>query len=232
MSQRRALCFVDDSKPEVDRIRKYLDDRFDIGAGPGIEAALQDLQERTGRKKPDIFLIDMYAWEGSAGEEAEEKLARARARYLRAEAEFYKTLAELGQTDSRGFRNLHMARNRYRVCRVPVAFFTRKGTLDKVAKAFEEAPECTVLKKPDPEGTEILSSQVDTKPGELNKLYDEAFARRRDNLADDIGRIIRRFSWRSRYGDLLLGVFLGVTASVLTDGAIWAIRTLFCLAWH
>jgi hypothetical protein len=81
-----AICFVDDDPREISRFRKHLSGRFDIGAGSSIVDALDDLRNTTHRK-PDVFLLDMYRFEGPTTSEVEEhKLREARAEVLQAEA--------------------------------------------------------------------------------------------------------------------------------------------------
>lgn len=215
-----AVCFVDDDLSEIERFRKYLGDRFTVGAGQSIGDALADLKSR-GRKKPDVFLLDMYGPEGPYDNTAEISLKEARAEYLQAEAHFHKILAQLGQTTRRGYRNVDDLRRKYPRFRIPVAFFTRKGTLANAVEAFENDPECPVLKKPDPSPDELLTAKP--KGEELAKLYDRAFHARKGQIADDIERVISRFSWRAKYGDLVVGIALGVLASLAAQGIVWLV---------
>jgi hypothetical protein len=210
------VCIVDDDSKEVERAKRYLQgSNFFVGAGQSVEAAIQDLQRQGGPKRPHVFLVDMYGPEERSDPTADQKLAESRAKYLKEEARFYSNLDSIGQTTKRGFRNVGLVRSKYKLCRIPVAFFTRKGTLDNVLDAYEQFPECPVLKKPDPGPNRILSASQNLTGNELDQLYDEAFEEAKSRIAEDIELVVQRFSWRSRYGDLLIGVLLGVVASLL-----------------
>ena len=59
MARTKVVCFVDDDPEETRCVREFLGDRFVIGAGQSIPAALEDLRNK-GVNKPDLFLLDMY----------------------------------------------------------------------------------------------------------------------------------------------------------------------------
>jgi hypothetical protein len=104
MSRKKyAICLIDDSHAEIRRFRRAFAERFIIGAGTSIDAALEDLRSRR-IKSPDIFLVDLYhATAMPEVGDPEASLNRARAKLLRAELEFENTLNELRQNANAGF---------------------------------------------------------------------------------------------------------------------------------
>ena len=203
--KKKAICLIDDDPDEINRFRANLAPRFIVGAGTSIASALEDLQAN-GREKPDLFLLDMYHPESQPSiSNPQIRLNRARAKLLRAEAEFYRTLADLRQTAEGGFRNLRDVRSLYRLPRVPVAFFTRKGTLDNAVRAYEDEIPCPVIKKPDPGFQEAAEAQDEGLPA----LYDKAFSEDIERVVAEIERVIRRSNFWVRHRDLLIGTAIG-----------------------
>jgi CheY-like chemotaxis protein len=146
-----AVCFVDDDPDEVRRFRLLLGGRFLVGAGTSLPAALADLRGQ-GRERPDVFALDLYFPRGESNTDEERaELARAWAGFLEAKAELAAVLARLRQSPEGG---LALAR---RVAAefpgVPVAFFTRKGTLEDAIEALD-AGAASIVKKPDPDTLE------------------------------------------------------------------------------
>jgi CheY-like chemotaxis protein len=146
-----SVCFVDDDPEELRRFRQLLGRRFVVGGGTSLEAALADLRSQ-GLERPDVFALDLYFAEGAPSTEAERaELARAWARFLEAKEELGATLARLRQSPTGG---LALARRVGReVPGVPVAFFTRKGTLEDALEGLE-AGASAIVKKPDPDARE------------------------------------------------------------------------------
>jgi CheY-like chemotaxis protein len=229
MARKRAICFVDDQPDEIARFRQYLGERFIIGAGTSLDSAIADLRAN-GIKRPDVILLDMYMRTGPPlhnEADAHAALNTARARFLHSEAEFYLALEGLGQRSDPGFENLRDARHRYslpmpilgRINTVPVAFFTRKGTLDNAVRAFAEDVDA-ILKKPDPP----IQTAINAAETRLPELYDQAFERDANNLADLIERVIRRRGWWGRTRGIVIAaavsVSLGFVAGVLSKLAI------------
>jgi hypothetical protein len=203
--KKKAICFIDDDPDEINRFRKNLVSRFIVGAGTSIASAIADLRV-SGRDRPDLFLLDMYYPESQPNiRDPHISLNRARAKLLRAEAEFYNTLVDLRQTPEGGFRNLRDVRSLYRLPRVPVAFFTRKGTLDNAVRAYEDEIPCPVIKKPDPGFRE--AAEV-TDEG-LTALYDKACSGDIERVMAEIERVIRRSNFWVRHRDLLIGTAIG-----------------------
>ncbi len=145
------LCFVDDDPEEVRRFRHLLGSRFHVAGGTTLEAALADLSAR-GLGSPDVFVLDLYFAEGSPSTEAERgELAEAWARFLEAKAQLGRVLRRLRQTPEGGLRLARRIREERPA--VPIAFFTRKGTLEDAAEALDEGA-AAILKKPDPDERE------------------------------------------------------------------------------
>lgn len=150
MAKRKTILLVDDQPDEIERVRNFLGGWFNIAAGTTIDGARAELRAQ-GRKRPDLCLVDLYYPEGPTDSpDPQKELNEARANLLKAEASYYETLAKLRQTTDRGFRNLEQLRAIFRLRRVPIAFFTRKGTLDNAISAYEHSPVTSVIKKPDP----------------------------------------------------------------------------------
>ncbi len=207
----KTVCFIDDQRDEIDRFCRSLGRSFIIGAGTSIQEALRELTAK-GHDKPDIFLVDMYHGEVAATATEQPRLNQARANFLRAEAEFNRVLKELRQDADGGFRILRDLRSQFRLPSVPVAFFTRKGTLDNALRAYEDEIPCPIIKKPDPSPEEVASGRDENLPD----LYDRAFDGGADRVAADIERVIRRSSFWVKYGQLLIGAAIGYLTSILS----------------
>lgn len=213
LQSKKAICLIDDDPDEIKRFCKNLSARFVVGAGTSITTALEDLRAN-GRERPDLFLLDMYHAESQPNvSDPQIRLNKAGAKFLRAEAEFYRTLAELRQTPEAGFRNLRDVRSLYRFPRVPAAFFTRKGTLDNAVRAYEDEIACPVIKKPDPSFEEAAKANDE----ELPALYDTAFSKDVDRIAAEIERVIRRSNFWLRHKDLLIGTLIGAGIGYITS---------------
>jgi CheY-like chemotaxis protein len=210
---KKAICLIDDDPDEIKRFRTNLAPRFIVGAGTSIASALEDLRAN-GRERPDLFLLDMYHSESQPNiSDPQIRLNSARAKLLRAEAEFDKTLVDLRQTPEGGFRNLRDVRSLYRLPRVPVAFFTRKGTLDNAVRAYEDEIPCPVIKKPDPGCQEA----AEAKDEELPALYDKAFSGNIERVVAEIERVIRRSNFCLMHRDLLIGTAIGAAIGYVTS---------------
>jgi CheY-like chemotaxis protein len=146
-----AVCFVDDDPEEVRRFRRLLARRFLVGAGTSLPAALEDLRAQ-GRERPDVFALDLYFPDGEPNTENERsELARAWGRFLEAKAELAAVLERLRQSPEGGLALARRVGGEYPG--VPVAFFTRKGTLEDAIAALE-AGAAAIVKKPDPDERE------------------------------------------------------------------------------
>ena len=213
LRKKKAICLVDDDPDEFKRFRINLATQYIVGAGGSITSALEDLRSN-GRARPDLFLLDMYHPESQPDiTDPQTRLKKARAKLLSAEKEFYRTLADLRQTAEGGFRNLRDVRSLYRLPRVPVAFFTWKGTLDNAVRAYEDEIPCPVIKKPDPG----FQHAAEVKDEDLPKLYDEAFSRDVARVVAEIERVIRRSNFWVMHRDLLIGAALGTVIGYVTS---------------
>jgi len=149
-----AVCFVDDDPEELRRFRRLLASRFLVGAGSSLDGALADLRAQ-GRERPDVFALDLYFPEGEPNTEAERaELGRAWARFLEARAELAAVLARLRQSPAGGLGLARRIGGEFPG--VPVAFFTRKGSLEDAIAALE-AGAAAIVKKPDPDSRERAS---------------------------------------------------------------------------
>lgn len=93
--KKKAICLIDDDSDEIKRFRTSLAPRLIVGAGTSIASALEDLRA-SGHERPDLFLLDMYYPESQPDiSDPQMRLNKARAKLLRSEAEFYRTLADL-----------------------------------------------------------------------------------------------------------------------------------------
>ncbi len=202
--KKHAICFVDDDQEEIKRFREALKGRFVIGAGQNPDSALEDLTNQ-GRKKPDLFLLDLYfPEEGLPTDEDLEKLHDARAAYLKAATTFRTLLTQLNQTSEGGFK---IARDLRQNHRIGIAFFTRKGTLEDAISAYEDHHAVSVIKKPDPNPEDVGS-------GNLSQAYDNAIKDGAERLEGHILRAIRRASWWGQHRDLVLGLAIGFAGSL------------------
>jgi hypothetical protein len=93
----------------------------------------------------------------------------------------------------------------YRLPRVPVASFTRNGTLDNAVRAYKDEIPCPVIKKPDPGFQEAAGA----KDEDLPALYEKAFCEDIGRVVAEIERVIRRSSFLVRHRDLLIGTAIG-----------------------
>ncbi len=90
---KRSSCFVDDSDHELQRFRKNLKSRFNIGIGRTLDDVVADLVKQR-YKKPDLFVLDLYFPEEPLNSEAElTKLSEPWTKYGRAHSEFLAVLA-------------------------------------------------------------------------------------------------------------------------------------------
>ena len=149
--RKAAVCFVDDDPEEVRRFRRLLANRFVVGAGTSLPAALEDLRAQ-GRERPDVFALDLDFPEGEPNTDDERAdLARAGVRFLEAKAELTGVLARLRQSPEGGLALARRIGGEFPG--IPVAFFTRKGTLEDAIAALESGADA-IVKKPDPDDRE------------------------------------------------------------------------------
>lgn len=201
---------MDDDPAEIERVRKYLGDRFVIGAGQSVQQALDDLRSR-GDAKPDLYILDMYFSEGRPLTVADHStLQTAREKLLKAQAEFQAVLARMGQASEGGFR---LARDLRKRTRRGFVFFTRKGGLNDAITAYEELRAVSVIHKPDP-------AVYDIQTLGLAAAYDKAFEDKAGLIAGKIERAIRSTSWWGRHSTDVYAFILGVVSG-LAATAIW-----------
>jgi CheY-like chemotaxis protein len=212
-NKKRAICIVDDEPEERERFKNALKDYFDVGIGSSPEEALEDL-----KRKPDLYLLDLYESNTPVVRpEAREELQAARKRFLKALADFQRTLARFEQTKDRSFANASRLCGRIR--KQPFAFFTRKGMLDDIVAAYARFGRVPLIKKPEPEAKDV------PEDSSLDQVYDAAVRLWIDRLKEDIGRAIDEFGFWAQYGDFLLVAVclafgLGVCSS-LAANLLW-----------
>ena len=184
--QRYSVCFVDDDPAELRRFRENLQSEFVIGAGRTLDEAMADLR-KSGRERPDLFVLDMYFPDGPFN--TEEELSELRAawdRFQLAQADFTAVRIKLRQTSRGGLRLAEELRLRHRSG--GYVFFTRKATLEEGLAAIRQSGAVAVIKKPD------------APPGEgegrpLMEAYDAAFRDHAQDIAEQLTAAIRRTSW-------------------------------------
>ncbi|HUU59180.1 MAG TPA: hypothetical protein VMZ50_06535 [Phycisphaerae bacterium] len=207
MSEKPAVCFVDDDPAELARFADNLADRFVIGAGTSVDEALADLRAK-GRQRPDLFVLDLYFPEGAGNTpEQREELKDAWNRFLDAKGQFAAVLDRLGQTSRGGFALARGLRDDRRLRKAGVAFFSRKGTFEDAIEAYAAAGALAVIKKPDPTPEEKAGKSPD-------EAFDLAFGRSADGIARDIQAAIRRATWWGRHRRLVAGIVLGILLSL------------------
>jgi CheY-like chemotaxis protein len=176
------VCFVDDDPEEIRRFRRYLEGRFLVGAGTSLPEALEDLRKQ-GRDAPDVFALDLYFPRGEPNTPEERaELGRAWSRFLEARAELLGVLGRLRQSPEGGFVLARQLTERFPG--IPVAFFTRKGTLEDAIQALEEGA-AAIVKKPDP------TANVSTA-GATPEAYDAAFERDLPKVVQGLERALGR----------------------------------------
>jgi len=200
LNRKRAICFVDDDEEEIRRFRKYMGDRYIIGAGRTLNDALKELQGQ-GRRKPDLFLLDLYYGPSTK----EDMRARISDAYEKLSAEGMKLQVQLlqaGQSTKGGFQLAEEAQQKHKnVARV---FFSRKAFVKDCEEAHERG--IAVLKKPDPGEEDSGRTRADR--------YDAAFRRHLDEIFRHIDRMMDQSTWWMRHRQLVAGFGLGVGASV------------------
>ena len=217
MGKPLAVCFVDDDRAELDRFKRALGSRFDIGIGTNIEEALGDLKTR-GRKKPDLFALDMYFPEHGANTESQlDELKNAWDSCRKAQAKLRQVLGKLGQSPNGGWKLAADVRSRWIIGRPGVVFFTRKGTLEDAVHAYEEVKALSVLKKPDPSNEEQNGKTA-------NEAYDAAMMNPKnvDIMYSQLRRAITQNTWWYK-NKTAAGYVLGIASSF----AVWLLSLLF-----
>lgn len=207
-----AICFVDDDLQEIRRFCENLKSDFIVGAGTSLSQALVQLQSQ-GRKKPDLFVLDMYFPEGARNTEEElNELHLARKAFLEAQSRFQSVLGRLRQSSHGGLELANQVRKDY--ASIGYVFLTRKGNLEDAIRAFDHGA-LKVVKKPDPNENEQRGKSID-------EAYDIAFKNNAGQIAYSIRDAIYASSWRGKYGKavfgVLIGFLIGVVASLISRG--------------
>ncbi|HTD25140.1 MAG TPA: hypothetical protein VK738_21000 [Terriglobales bacterium] len=192
---KKSICFVDDDPDEIERFRKYMGERYIIGAATMLEDALDQLQKQHVRK-PDLFLLDLYY-----GPHTEEKkraaIAAADDELSAMEAHLRALLLDAGQSPKEGFKLAERAHSKYSA--TPRIFFSRKAFLQDALEAQERG--LAILEKPDPD---------DNDHGTTSKeRYDAAFGRYSEEIARKLDRIVSQNTWWARYRQKIEGFSTG-----------------------
>ncbi len=201
--KKKCICFVDDDPAEVSRFKKVFKKLFTVGVGGDVDLALEDLK-RSGGKRPNLFLLDMY-FGPHVKPEYRNPIADLDKKIAIAEAELRALLAKALISAEKGFEQVGTVRARLR--QVPIAFFSRKAFLKDALRAHKQG--LPVIEKPDPD---------ESDEGTDDEGYDRAMERSANDLAIDFGLIIDRSKWWARnrkwFGGMLAGFiffFLGVS---------------------
>jgi DNA-binding NarL/FixJ family response regulator len=206
-----SVCFVDDDPAELQRFRNNLTSRFVIGIGRTLDDALADLR-KAGRKKPDLFVLDLYFPQGPRNTPEElSELHEAWDQYNAAQAHLLSVLGKLRQS-TRGGEAL--AEEVWQRCRSRnYVFFTRKATLEEGMAALKRGA-LSVIKKPDPNRAEV-------EAGTLTEALDSAFRNRSSEIAGEFSNAIRKATWWWKHSESvcsgLIGLVIGYLASVLAN---------------
>jgi CheY-like chemotaxis protein len=194
---KRRLCFIDDEQDELSRAARTLFQDFDIGTGSDLDSAVGGM-----RGRPHLFLLDMYY--GPKTTTADRlRVGRAWQELLGSQRGFYDLLRSLGQSADGGLELAAHVRRRYPG--VPIAFFTRKGSLEDAVRALREGA-AAVLKKPD-----ATPAADDARA--VTSALDAAMTAYRGELVRRLTHIIDQHSWWARH-PRLVGFIEGVAASV------------------
>jgi hypothetical protein len=195
----KSILYVDDDEAEIKRFRKNLGDRYIIGAGTTLEAAIRDLKDKR-ITKPDLVLLDLYFGPNPKPAKRAEMLA-ADQELAEMERKVRTLLLACGLKPEAGFDLATDAAKLFP--RVPRVFFSRRAFLEDASKANEIG--LVVLEKPDP------------APGET---YDTVYPDYKDIIAGKLDAIIRQSSFwfrnRQRFEGFVIGL-LGVVAKIAWD---------------
>jgi DNA-binding response OmpR family regulator len=168
---RLVVCFVDDDPQELKIFQDVFEDEFQILCGTRPDLALGALSEAGVR--PDLFVLDLYArTQGESTREERETMIRLKMEVDAAQDRLDEYLSSIHQGPEGGLGWLTEVKRAFP--RVPVVFYTRKGTLADVERCRDAGADW-VLKKPQPH-----------EPAPGRNLYDqllEAARGRRDALA-------------------------------------------------
>jgi hypothetical protein len=189
--KKKRICFVDDDRLEIARLRSALGGYYDIGAGGTLDDALRDLESRFKARRPDLFLLDMYLGP-SISDEERAKIAHSDYEVTKAEGRLREKLVKAGIVAQRGFELAERVRTQFSHVQIAAAFFSRKAFLgDALAAQKRGLP---VIEKPDP-------GPADT--GTEDEQYDSAMKRSADLLREEFEGIISRASWWHRHRAIL-----------------------------
>lgn len=203
--RKHTVCFVDDDPDEIRRFRDNLDCEFVIGAGTSIDEALKELRKK-GRKKPDLFILDLYFPEGGGNTEEEvSKMHSSREAFLEAQVKFLTVLAQCRQSSHGGLELARDLDNEFGS--IAYLFFTRKGTLEDANRAFKYGA-LKVIKKPDPNKSEKEDKSI-------SDAYDIAFKNNAGQIAHEIRDAIKITTWWWRNKKTVIGFLIGVLSSLI-----------------
>lgn len=202
-----AICFIDDDREEIRRFRENLGHEFIIGSGTSLSEAIDELRNQ-GRKRPDLFVLDLYFPEGGRNTEQElAELHSARQASLEAQARFNSVLGRLRQTSHGGLELANDVRNNYRS--VGYVFFTRKGTLEDAIRAFRHGA-LKMVKKPDP-------NRAEEEGKTISEAYDTALRNNANEVAHEIREAIRASSWWWKNKRIVFGIIIGLLVGVISS---------------
>ena len=203
--RKHTVCFVDDDPEEIRRFRDNLDCEFVIAAGTSIDEALTELRKK-GRKKPDLFILDLYFPEGGRNTEEEvSKIHSARVAFLKAQVKFLTVLAQCRQAPHGGLELARDLDNEFGS--IAYIFFTRKGMLEDANRAFKYGA-LKIIKKPDPNESEMEDRSI-------SDAYDIAFKNNAGQIAQEIKDAIKISTWWWRNKKTVIGFLIGVLSSLI-----------------
>lgn len=145
-NDRTVVVFVDDDPKEIEIFKNVFGSDFHLLTGTRAGPVIQELGSQ--RLRPRLFVLDLYFPKGpDATKEQRQEMIRLRQEVEAAQAKLSAYLAFVGQGPDGGITTLEHIRQTHPT--TPVVFYTRKGTLDDVAKC-RDAGAVAVLRKPHP----------------------------------------------------------------------------------
>jgi hypothetical protein len=203
---KKSVCYVDDDQDEIRRFRKFMGDRYIVGAGVTLDDALQELEESRVRK-PDLFLLDLYYGPETLPQKRDE-IAAADERLSKDEDDFRRLMVASGQSPDAGFNLAAEAQRRYPS--TVRALFSRKAFLQDALRAHEM--NLPLLEKPDPDTN---NADANDEGATTSDRLDEAFRRHADQIAKSLDRIVNLNTWWVRNRQRVEGFSTGFFFFVL-----------------
>jgi CheY-like chemotaxis protein len=188
-----SILYVDDDEAEIERFRKNLGDRYIIGAGTTLEAAIRNLKDQRVTK-PDLILLDLYFGPDPEPAKRAEMLA-ADQELAEMERKVRTLLLACGLTPEAGFDLATDAAKFFP--RVPRVFYSRRAFLEDASKANKIG--LAVWEKPDP------------APGET---YDTAYTRYKKIIEGKLDAIIRQNGFWFRNHQRFEGIAIGLLGGI------------------